>query len=329
LSVDGRADYVYPEITGYYLQWLAWHAIRHGPTPDIASRANAAQRWLSAWAASSSPGTRVYVGTHGDDWRNQAVFFFDVAMVLRGLAWAARASLIAPDVALIENIGSLLRRLIAADGMFDACVSASGANLDTLPQRWSTRRGAFLTKAADGVLFAAQHLPHVPVAIESAAFATFDASMYSAIHAPHAETHPSLYALEGLLNRDDPDAGTRGAALLAPQFAALMSRVEESGHLAETSRGNGARRLDIVAQAIRADAMLHAHAHAGTDRRAIAAMAALLVHHTTGVGAIPFASDQQPPQFNVWTAMFAEQALTLAQYRLAGRAIPWTDACLV
>ena len=137
LSVDGRADYVYPEITGYYLQWLAWHAIRHGPTPDIASKANAAQRWLSTWAASSSPGTRVYVGTHEDDWRNQAVFLLSASpWCFNWLAWATRG-LIAPDVALIENIGSLLRRLIAADGMFDACVSTSGANLDTLPQRWS------------------------------------------------------------------------------------------------------------------------------------------------------------------------------------------------
>ena len=30
---DGRADYVYPEITGYFLQWLASMAQRHGAQP--------------------------------------------------------------------------------------------------------------------------------------------------------------------------------------------------------------------------------------------------------------------------------------------------------
>jgi len=41
---EGRASYVYPEITGYYLQWLAWHAACHGVNDETRRRA-AAARW--------------------------------------------------------------------------------------------------------------------------------------------------------------------------------------------------------------------------------------------------------------------------------------------
>ena len=58
---DGNAAYLYPEITGYYLQWLAWHAACRGPNDDTRRRAAAAQRWLLSWACGAgSPETRVY-----------------------------------------------------------------------------------------------------------------------------------------------------------------------------------------------------------------------------------------------------------------------------
>ena len=87
------------------------------------------------------------------DWRNSTLFFFDLAMVLRGLAGAARLGLIETDPRLVERISELLWRLVADDGMFDACMAT---RIDAaLPDRWSTRRGPFLSKAAGGVLIAA------------------------------------------------------------------------------------------------------------------------------------------------------------------------------
>ena len=50
LDREGHASYVYPEITGYYLQWLAWHAACHGVNDETRRRAAAAQRWLLSWA---------------------------------------------------------------------------------------------------------------------------------------------------------------------------------------------------------------------------------------------------------------------------------------
>ena len=120
---DGRAEYVYPEITGYYLQWLAWIARRRGVHGALIARADAAQRWLVAWAATDDdPPTRRYLRCSPHDWRNDTVFVFDLAMVLRGLGSAHHVGLIAPNVALIRRLGDLCSALIGADGRFDACV---------------------------------------------------------------------------------------------------------------------------------------------------------------------------------------------------------------
>ena len=50
----GAVVYAYPEITGYFLQWLAWR-VHAGQAPaDLRVRAHAAQAWLARWAADSA-----------------------------------------------------------------------------------------------------------------------------------------------------------------------------------------------------------------------------------------------------------------------------------
>src|SRR5205085_9381516 len=138
----GRPLYVYPEITGYYLQWLSWKVWRQTATPVITQRAVAAQRWLASWIMHPEPlQTRVYLRAHEADWRNSALFCFDLAMVLRGVASATAIGIIEPEPVLIERLCAQLSRLIAADGQFMACVAHPGVSL---PDRWSTRRGSFL-----------------------------------------------------------------------------------------------------------------------------------------------------------------------------------------
>src|SRR5438552_10126214 len=103
IGTDGRADYVYPEITGYYLQWLAWMTRRHGWQPHYVARAEAALAWLTQWLANDRPPTRIYVERPREDWRNNALFTFDLAMVLRGIGAAAHAGLIAPPATVVDR----------------------------------------------------------------------------------------------------------------------------------------------------------------------------------------------------------------------------------
>jgi len=156
VSVSGTPSYVYPEIAGYYLTWLAWRAARSGHDADDAERARAVQRWLAQWLAMPSLPTRVHFDGTSGDWRNHALFCFDIAMVLRGLAAAGRAGLLAPDPAVVEGMCGALFRVVGSDGMFEACVPSGSSG--AIPERWSTRRGPFLAKAASGVLRAATEI---------------------------------------------------------------------------------------------------------------------------------------------------------------------------
>ena len=67
------------------------------PARRASPRAGAAQRWLARWLAGVRRRRRESISTATDaDWRNGALFCFDVAMVLRGLAAAARERLLGP-----------------------------------------------------------------------------------------------------------------------------------------------------------------------------------------------------------------------------------------
>jgi hypothetical protein len=314
LDPAGQADYVYPEITGYYLQWLAWTATREGATPRLEYHAAMAQRWLAQWIRRTGyPPTRVYLHGRGGDWRNQALFFFDLAMVLRGVASAVRAQLIDADETLIRDIDTRLSSLIGDDGMFKPCLANSTAA--TLPDRWSTRRGGYLAKAAAGVLTASRDCAQLSAGVRSAAAATMTASLDAAIRQPHDETHPALYAMEGALAHADRRA-------VAPLLSALTNQVDRllthaaahNGALPESHAAAGVDRLDIVAQALRAAVLLRLRCvNWSPDPRALEKMRQRLVGYITPSGSLPFAPGALVPQCNVWCAMFAEQALQLSR----------------
>ncbi|MFO1323074.1 MAG: hypothetical protein U1F15_03320 [Burkholderiales bacterium] len=328
LTEAGDAPYVYPEIAGYYLQWLAWRAQFAADADALAVRATAVQRWLAVWlAAGDAPPTRVHFdGAH--DWRNDAVFFFDIAMVLRGLGAAAQARLLLPDAAVVSGVVRQLSRLLAADGEFDACAVKPGAAPPAA--RWSTRRGPFLAKAAAGVLTASRALPGIPAQLTVAAEATFASSLSLLAQAPHREAHPLLYAFEGALALPSHARVRDGLPVIAEQFDRLLARAGTDGFLPETiGEAVGPKRIDVVAQALRVGHLLTAHRPQDPpDRVALARLSHTLARQVRASGAVPFARDGVPPRLNVWAAMFADQALALAKPAAHGDAA-WRDAPLV
>ena len=161
IDANGDTIYVYPEIAGYFLQWLAWLRAQDAPAAGLVRRAVPCQRWLRSWIdRTGPPQTRLHLQFHAQDWRNSGLFFFDLAMVLRGLAAAVELDLLCADQRLIGGLVRHLSTLVADDGMFVACRATSPTA--PLPARWSTRRGAFLAKAAAGIVSAAQVLRNRP-----------------------------------------------------------------------------------------------------------------------------------------------------------------------
>lgn len=323
IAESGAPTYVYPEIAGYYLQWLAWRARTFGGGDALAARAAAVQQWLGTWLAlAGPPQTRVHLAGSGDDWRNGAVFFFDVAMVARGLGSAAREGLVVPDAGIVAGVSRILASLIDADGVFAAC-RAHDARV-TLPDRWSTRRGAFLAKAAAGVITAARTLPGISAPVAAAAHATFAASIEWTLAHPHAEAHPRLYALEGLLALPKDPRFPVVLAAVGTQLAALLAQAGTDGRLPETldadAAARGPARVDVLAQALRIGTLLGAqHPEHAPDRATLGNLRDLLARQLRPSGAVAFAVDAPAAAAcNVWAAMFADQALAFAAHPNAG-----------
>ena len=312
IDADGRASYVYPEITGYFLQWLAWMATKDTASAALSQRASAAQDWLATWIDSTQPPrTRVYLRVDESDWRNCTLFTFDLAMVLRGLASAVELGLIREDERLVTALVAQLSRLVAADGQLLAC--AATAPTDRLPARWSTRRGGFLAKAAAGILAAARVFPQVTLKLRDAAASTLVASIGCALDAPHSEVHPRLYAIEGALAFVAQKVAGAGLARLVLQIDDLLAAARDRGLLRESLHA-GVERIDAVAQCLRAAYLFYGRQSDWSPAPdALEAMQRALVRHTSAEGSLPFAAGDRGASRNVWTAMFAEQALRLAQ----------------
>lgn len=328
LAVDGRAAYVYGEITGYYLHWLASPPVDAAtPGHGAAGRtrrdaAQAALAWVERrYARGALPPTRIELGAPGGDWRNLAQFAFDLAMLVGGLAAAAKAGLIDPPVATLRALYAAL--LPFADGERGLLPYRTDDG-STLAPRWSTRAGPFLVKAAQRMLLA-EPIAALPPGLAEAARAHAARFRPASLDAFEEPVHPTLYFLEGHLAL--PGADATAAARL---FEQLLGARDAHGTLPESRETPAVRRSDIVAQALRVGVLLRAaRALPASADAALAELAGALAARVRCDGTLPFDPAAVPLQLNVWGAMFAEQALAWHARHAAGLPLGVTAADLV
>ncbi len=302
IGADGRPLYVYAEITGYYLSWLA----------DLAGVEAAAlvrectQRALD-WAARHfaapglAPQTRVHLAAVEPDWRNNAMFFFDLAMLVRGIDAVVEAGLGAPADTLRRALHEHLGQFVVGDAL-RAIVQTRGTR--ALPPRWSTLGGPFLVKAASRVAWSARHTP-LPDALAAACEAENQRWAAQAADLELGMLHPTLYFAEGLL-LSRPDRADAVARLLRRCLAGMR----DDGSLPETaSEPHGKTRNDILAQALRLGLLLRElGANGAPAQDELDRLASALLARIDPCGFLPFNADTAA-QANVWGTMFAEQAL--------------------
>ena len=276
VGARGEIPYVYGEITGYWLRWASLYA------PDRRRIALAVAFLEREWSGHLPGATRV--GSIGD-WRNEAVFSFDLCMIVRGLA----------DVAPIvgeARCGAAAARVLA---WLDRMVGPSGTLLShlalgdvALPDRWSTRAGPFQMKAAAALL----QVPHnwLSPALRWAAHRTL--LRWRGKATEHAELHPRFYALEGEIAGDSDFAS-----------GPLLSPAGPGGAFPEAIGAPGSRpRADVQAQALRL--LCLKPALSPVLRKAVAAA---LRAYVSEDGRVAFRRDDADG--NVWCALFTHQAL--------------------
>jgi hypothetical protein len=288
LERDGAKNFAYGEITGY---WLSWISKVNADPERVAIRASAAVAFLMH-SFSTVPKTRYYyTGVHPTDWRNRAIFSFDLVMMLRGLFDVSR--LIGIDVCAdaIRRIVFWLARFIDPEGGLRAQISSRSRR--PLPSRWSTRPGAFQVKTAAVLL----RLPSnwIPKAVLDAADYTL--GKWSGHAAEHDEIHPRFYGLEGEL---------LATGVVDPALAG--TRIPSDGYLGENAGSPNSRvRADVIAQALRLSVLIKEQEQLRSCCSTIA-LARVLLDHVTSGGQVLFRKGIGPP--NVWCAIFAHQALS-------------------
>ncbi|MEF9978885.1 MAG: hypothetical protein RR969_00565 [Thermomonas sp.] len=292
LTAEGRIEYVYPEITGYYLHWLASPDIH--ALPQARTRAMAAAGWAERVYATSEPMTRVHLAPQIEDWRNRNRFVFDLGMLAGGLAAAWARGLLTPVPALAARLQELALGYIDERGGLRAVAQPPEL------QRWSTLPGPFLAKPASRLLMLDAVHPG-PGALREACDITM--ATYPPTGQPgHVELHPALYHLEGIACRQSDHGG------IAASLASMLALEDGRGRLPETARAD-LMRCDVTAQTLRLALWLQDAGENPADEARMARMAGALADAVDGDGGIAFRLDRPAPERNIWCAMFAEQAL--------------------
>ncbi len=296
LDGGGRAEFVYLEITGYYLTAAAWLAAGAASDAGRARRAlhrgRGALDWLRSVTANGAlPPTRLYLDGAPGDWRNSCIFTFDLAMAARGAACFGAVS--GTDTRLV--VRDLVGRVREICGASVPLPSHERVGKQPPPVRWSTRPGVYHLKAAAALL----RLPADVVGEKLVGACRGSVAHWTAaLETTQAGygLHPLLYGLEGLMLVPSTETLDVAEAVYNRVFAAVA----------------GEGRSDVLAQALRVGALLRASGRLRGDgsTRGLDELAAALVRHVRPDGGVAFAAGQD--RANAWCAMFALQALVLA-----------------
>jgi hypothetical protein len=308
IGADGTPRYVYAEITGYYLSWLADVAMDDA-TETMRERARLALTWaMRGFGRTGSVlQTRIHLDGGDHDWRNDAIFFFDLAMLLRGVDAAAEARLVDDPTALRAALHAHLLQFVDG-GALRAAIQFRGVH--PLPARWSTLGGPFLVKASSRTAWSDRHA-RLPEALARACARDSDTWAPRAADIDLDMLHPTLYFAEGLL-LSRPDRADAIAALLDRCLALTLadgSLPETSGERTAANSDDVRVRNDIIAQALRVALLLHELGAKGApEANATARLATTLLDRIGDRDFVCF-NAESGAQANVWCTMFAEQAL--------------------
>jgi hypothetical protein len=314
LDRDGRPEFVDLEIAGYYLTATAWlssgAACSSSHVETIESGASRAADWVASLLTRQvDPPTRLYLSQQPTDWRNGAVFSFDLAMAARGIAAtmqpgdrSGRRQALAALCARIDRISS------------DADVMASHESVcgsTTLPEHWSTRPGPHHLKAAAAILRLPGRIASgtlIGLAQETCEYWTH--ALWTDAW-PCQEVQSLLYGLEGMLILSGKRDG-QGLQIVERLFVRLMEDVQASdGTLPESIHG-GIVRSDVLAEALRVGLLLRGRGYltgsAWEDR--LDRLADALLRFVRPDGAVLFSHDQAIADTR--STLFALQALYLS-----------------
>ena len=295
----GDFSYIYPEITGYALTYLAKRAELDREL-EVGHRA---ARWLT-------DRVRVWRLAARDGWDNEAVYLFDLGMIATGLVAFGRRTGRESYIRAGEKLARFIERAVMAETI--SAVWPWGP--PSYRANWSTKGSAHLAKLVQ-VLLVSGRIEAAARLIEcTKAAQRIDGSFPTDRSDPTTMLHPHLYAAEGLwiwgTAQGDSDALERGRAAVD---WAWMHQLDEGGFPTSVTsclRNGSLEQLDVTFQAVRL-ALAY-----GERSEAVELAVARLVQTARECGgklALPYRPTSGELHLNTWATMFGTQALELAQ----------------
>jgi hypothetical protein len=327
-GATGRPSYLYSEITGYFIT-LCVKLDRLGLGADWLPRARAAATWIVERAEDPREPGAILGRRHADpadeaadefSFARRRVPFFDAAIAGYGLVALHRADGDPRWLAAARRIAAFLERAFLAGGppAHATWDLAAGAPVAPGP-RWSRHFGPFELKAAlfldalAAVTGEARLAAHVD-AILARALAAQQPDGRFPTHPDGDATHlhPHCYTLEGLAaliarrgRRDLAGPLARGATWMYRTCLATEPPIQEwskqSGHIVRGIRS------DVIAQALRVQALLDRLAPDEPHIPAPAWLAGALARHVQANGGTAYGEDDHGVRLthsNAWCHFF-------------------------
>lgn len=288
--VDGdKARYWYGEIAGYYLRYAASRLVET-PTRRLKKLVHSVVSGLAADWNEQVPLTRRY-RRPTSDWRNDLVFSFDLSMMLHGLAAVGRLGI---DPSPGVKIALFIKRsLVDQFGRLRATAfrksHCPGASDRESPAQWSVKYDGHLLKAAAaimdfGLLVGDQDLIGIAKATIDDLTASNDQEW------SHLPVHPRCYAQEGLLL----------CGVASPTQLRSVHWQQQRVFVPESAR------TDEIAQMLRLALIV------GSREQNAQFFIQELLGRIQSNGAVVFSRKTPATEGNVWSAIFARQALSWA-----------------
>jgi hypothetical protein len=314
LDGDGRMEFIYPEIAGYYLTGMAFMVASNDEQNRAKGNARRAVDWLyrECRKGQALP-TRRYLSGQNDDWRNHLLFAFDLAMVLRGVI--AVEGLVPENQRhmVTEVLIRSLSKFCTPDFELTPFLRRGDAREVEVPVRWSTAVGPYQTKMAASLLCSAQLKlpPELRRACEGIISRWRSSPTGSQIT---GEWHADLYFIEGLLLLGLHLEDSGAIELAAENYRLLASRCTADGYfVCETTQPASVLRSDVVSQLLRAGCILRSFGYLESSfwSERLSTAAALLEKFISPEGSVSFGLGRSEGQihWNSWCALFAYQAL--------------------
>ncbi len=291
--------YWYGEIAGYYLSYLAGLTTQSSKHEKFAvSAAVRVGTWLQdQWRSEPAP-TRIYA-CETEDWRNDRIFAFDLAMILQGLAvvqrfdagiWNGRQIAECIKTRLIDERGGL--RAVSEDAR------------DKPPDTWSTRIDGYHLKAAASLMAWGKQFED-PLILALGERTVRFLGKDGVSDWPQLPLHPRLYAQEGAL---------RCGLATADAMAVTLNNVFVSTDVATV-------RTDSAAQLLRLALI------ARIEGPCVDALVTRLLTSVDADGSVTIHPDPITDERNTWCAIFVRQALFFYLEARLGRR-PKVDMCI-